>query len=545
MTKLVIALVGSFVLLANILAIAESPRRSFFYESTADTSFPREGASAPARAALYEVNGLVYDQLGLAAVSETAVIADRLHQTQPLFTAESQVESDRASDSSRSLPEPKTPAWQRLTGPYGGYVSGLTMSPFSNAIMLAGCQGGGLYQTTDSGAHWQDSRAGLTADWPHQIAFDPTQSAFVYCAANNYWFSPYGNGNIFKSTDSGWSWTPIGPSTNSWLAVLVSSVSSSIVLAGGADGIYRSTNAGATWASTGITGTVVELSGDPSTPTNCYAGTYGYRLLRTTDSGLTWKGLGASIANGNIRSVAVDPTDSNIVYAAAYDQLSGGTEGIYKSTDLGDSWTHCLTANTWRVRVDHSNPARVWAVADGPPFTGTPAVYKSTDYGATWASIPMPTSYCHAPLAYQLAINPINGNHVYVGLFRGGILKTTDGGGSWVHAHAGLDADYVNDIAVSSSDPATLYAGTVNVGLWKTTDNGISWFTASAGFTDTAKQVNAIALFPATPSNLLIGASSSGVWRSTDSGGSWAQTGLASTAEIRDIQIAPSDSTTV
>lgn len=147
-------------------------------------------------------------------------------------------------------------------------------------------------------------------------------------------------------------------------------------------GTFRSTDAGSTWTYTWRTASG-SSPGDSNlwhvlraTATRVYAsGTGG--VFRSDDSGQTWKSLKAPTSE--VRALAVDPTDPDIVYAGSWN----ADGGVFKTTDGGATWTRASTglpdrAGIAALAVDPSNPQRVAAA------TYWYGVYLSTDGGATW-----------------------------------------------------------------------------------------------------------------------------------------------------------------
>ncbi len=112
-------------------------------------------------------------------------------------------------------------------------------------------------------------------------------------------------------------------------ALAVNPSNSNYVYAGGQPGIYRSTDAGNTWAlsSTGLSGTVYDIKFDPSNTTIMYAATSS-NVYKSINSGVNWSSCGCAAAN----AVLVNPNNSNEVYA-------GTNNGVYQSTNAGSSWT--------------------------------------------------------------------------------------------------------------------------------------------------------------------------------------------------------------
>ncbi|MGA7906604.1 MAG: glycosyl hydrolase, partial [Candidatus Sulfotelmatobacter sp.] len=174
---------------------------------------------------------------------------------------------------------------------------------------------------------------------------------------------------------------------------------------------------------------------------------YGDGIYRSDDGGKNWENLGLKKSE-HIGRVVIDPRDSKVVYVAAEGPLwgPGGDRGLYKSTDGGKNWKAVLTMseNTGVVDValDPSNPDIVYAAAyqrrrhvytliDGGPEG---AIYKSTDAGASWNKLKngLPTVDMGR---IGLAVSPADPNVVYATIEaadgKGGIFRSNDKGATW------------------------------------------------------------------------------------------------------------------
>ncbi len=174
---------------------------------------------------------------------------------------------------------------------------------------------------------------------------------------------------------------------------------------------------------------------------------YGDGIYRSDDGGKNWQNLGLKKSE-HIGRVVIDPRDSKVVYVAAEGPLwgPGGDRGLYKSTDGGKNWKAVLTIseNTGvaDVVLDPSNPDIVYAAAyqrrrhvftliDGGPES---AIYKSTDAGATWNKLKsgLPTVDLGR---IGLAVSPADPNVVYATVEaadgKGGIFRSSDRGATW------------------------------------------------------------------------------------------------------------------
>jgi len=184
-------------------------------------------------------------------------------------------------------------------------------------------------------------------------------------------------------------------------------------LAVGSGGVWRTENAGVTWAPV-FDGEGSYAIGcvtiDPGNPNVVWVGTgenngqraigYGDGVYKSEDGGKSWKNMGLKTSE-HIGKILVHPKDSNVVYVAAQGPLwsAGGERGLYKTTDGGKTWNAVLTIseNTGvsDVVMDPRNPdtliaaayqrrRHVWTFIDGGPEAG---LHKTTDGGQTWKKL--------------------------------------------------------------------------------------------------------------------------------------------------------------
>jgi len=246
-------------------------------------------------------------------------------------------------------------------------------------------------------------------------------------------------------------------------------------------------------------------------------------IWKTTDVGNSWNRVGS--VNDNVYSLAVDPTNVNVIYA-------GGVNYMNRSTNGGASWTQqTLPTYHWYVyetKVHPTTPTTIMAAC----YIYANSYYrmgflKSTNSGTNWTSetLTVDTSY-----AYCLAIDPTNPNNVYVGGYRRTagtytptVYKSTDGGNSFALAGSFTGTPYyVYSVAVHQTNSNYVYAGTL-YGVYRSTNGGTSWTQTSTGnynYSISTTPVNA---------NLLYAGGYGIIYRSTDAGATWlsSSTGLA------------------
>ena len=248
----------------------------------------------------------------------------------------------------------------------------------------------GVYGSVDGGATWSRANCGLTNSSIGSVAFDRlNRSALVIgVSAGRATFSALAGqffaGGLFRSTDDARSWTPVGPSGaergSHWQIVTGISSAVSFMLTYSLDlevqaqsrGFLRSQDAGATWVAlpNALAGRYIAEFDASSDGRVIYASERTpFRLLRSTDSGVSWQTLTAP----GTEPVAVSPADAQVV-------LVHGSQGVFRSVNGATSWRLVLPIAR---RVDDfefapSDPRVVYAATRGYD------VYRSDDAGDTW-----------------------------------------------------------------------------------------------------------------------------------------------------------------
>jgi hypothetical protein len=174
-----------------------------------------------------------------------------------------------------------------------------------------------------------------------------------------------------------------------------------------------------------ITGST--LSTDLATTAGAVApGSFIADLFKTTNAAGSWQGSGNGLPDADFATIAVDPRNSNVIYAATFSDRQAA-QGIFKSTDGGQSWTaidNGLTSqNVTRLVIDPVNTSNVYCTAGG-------FLFKSTDGGGHWN--PLTGGLPNNGIGYTgLAIAPSNPNVLYVVSGAVQVYRTADGGSTW------------------------------------------------------------------------------------------------------------------
>jgi len=198
-------------------------------------------------------------------------------------------------------------------------------------------------------------------------------------------------------------------------------------------------------------GRLDDIVGTDKDPMLLYIGFATGGVWKSTDGGLYWHSQFDNMPNESIGSIAIAPSDPNVVYVGTGEpnnrQSSSIGNGMWGTTDGGKTWTHLGLENTQsigRVVVDSSDPKIVYVAAVGHLFGPNPerGLYKSIDGGKTWKL----SKYIDPDTGFNdVAIDPSNPKILYASSFQrrrtwwgyngGGpgsaLWKTTNGGDTW------------------------------------------------------------------------------------------------------------------
>lgn len=249
-----------------------------------------------------------------------------------------------------------------------------------------------LYRSEDGGRRWTRvaSFVAITA-----LEVDASSASTLYLGATR----AGSLAGIFKSVDGGSTWTQtlLDAQLNVNVTAFTASPSEdSTLYATAFDNIYRSEDAGTSWAK--ITGpalgeVIASLLIDPTNAQVLYAGGYAFDypsytplapfFKKSSDRGATWTDLSEGLCcAGFAQSIAVDPTDASTIFVGLGRTPGDGQRGVRKSADGGATWSASglSDATVWSVAIDPQDPNTLYAATDS-------GVHRSRDGGATWVPI--------------------------------------------------------------------------------------------------------------------------------------------------------------
>ena len=249
-------------------------------------------------------------------------------------------------------------------------------------------------------------------------------------------------------------------------------------------------------------GRSIAVAGHKDRPFEYYFGATGGGLWKTTDGGTTWYPVtDGQIRSSSVGAVAVAESNPDIVYLGMGEaQLRQNVlqgDGVYKSTDGGQTWKHIGLEETQvisRIRIHPSDPNKVYAAALGHPFGPNPerGVFRTLDGGRTWKKILYRDERTGA---IDLVLDPSHPDVLYATLWEvyrkpwilwsggegSGIFKSTDGGDTWkeLTRNKGFPKGTLGKITVtvSGADSKRVYANVEaeKGGLYRSDDGGDTW----------------------------------------------------------------------
>ncbi len=269
-------------------------------------------------------------------------------------------------------------------------------------------------------------------------------------------------------------------------------------------GVWKTTNAGLSWTpvsdgffKTGSVGAIAVADSDPNTiyvgmGEACIRGnaSNGDGVYKSTDAGATWRHIGLD-QTYHIGSVVVNPKNADIAYVAALGHLWGPNpeRGVYRTTDGGQTWKQVLTrgpeTGAVDLAMDPANPRVIyatfwqasrkpWRLDSGGPNSG---IWKTTDGGDNWLDL------SHAPGLPRgvmgrigISVSPANPERVYaiVEAADGGVYRSDNGGRSWTRQDSSNDlrqrAWYYSHIFADPKNADEVYV--LNVGAFRSIDGG-------------------------------------------------------------------------
>jgi photosystem II stability/assembly factor-like uncharacterized protein len=399
--------------------------------------------------------------------------------------------------------------------------------------------GGGLWRSTDRGQTWVTTTNGLTDTAVTGLVFHPTDPMTMYLGT--------ANGNVFRSTDAGDSWSYVAHPINYIMTLAINPRGAHELWVSNfcldvPNLTLRSTNVDHTaWITVGTPVAAPPFEsidfpplawGDTFSETVFGAGCWVGELKRTTDGGDTWEQLPDARSGKN--DIALHPTISNTLYAGSR------FDGVLKSEDGGETFRvidQGLTAVIPRqLATVPGQPDVVYAITDRQG-----GIYKATQGGARWQFLEVE----HVSSGNSvMSVDPFTPTRVYVGNMSGQgawqIDISEDSGQTWTshgisatEPYSDCNAVWPQALRPDPAHPGILLAGLNHFrrgtpffqagGIYRSTDYGENWTYIDIG--QVISPVTDLAYDALTPTIVYAATgwrgAGTGMLRSTDRGQTW------------------------
>jgi photosystem II stability/assembly factor-like uncharacterized protein len=326
--------------------------------------------------------------------------------------------------------------------------------------------------------------------------------------ARTFYFGSVGGG-VWKTTDAGTVWSPVfdQQSIASIGAIAVAASNPNVIYVGTGeadirsqicfgDGVYKSTDAGKTWANVGLRDTrqIAKILVDPRNPNLVYVAALGHAygpnpergVFRSSDGGATWQKVLFTTADVGAVDLAWDAANTKVIYAtlwngrrppwSQYAPIEGPGSGLWKSVDGGDHWNqvtgHGLPEGTWRRSGVAVAGRRIYVLIDAAPGAG---LYRSDDAGETWTQASADNRITSRGWYFSgITVDPANPDLVYVPNVA--LYRSSDGGHTFTVLKGAPGGDDYHILWIDPSESTRMVLGS-DQGTNVSVDRGASWST--------------------------------------------------------------------
>jgi photosystem II stability/assembly factor-like uncharacterized protein len=327
----------------------------------------------------------------------------------------------------------------------------------------------------------------------------------------NVFYIGVNNGGVWKTTDSGRTWTPIfdDQPTGSIGALAVAPSNPDIIYVGSGeglqrpdlstgDGMYRSNDGGKTWQHLGLSDgqQIGAIIIDPNNPDRVLVAVLGHPygpneergVFRSIDGGKNWQKVLYKDENTGAIALAFDPTNPQTIYADLWAGRQGPWEngawqgpnsGLFKSTDGGTTWRQLTKGlptfeqGLGRIgfAIAPSDPNRIYATVDANPQVG--GIYVSNDAGESWERVTGERRVWGRGSDFaEVRVDPKNKDIVYAAAIE--TYRSTDGGKTWVGWKGAPGGDDYHTIWINPDNPQIILLAT-DQGATITVNGGQTW----------------------------------------------------------------------
>ena len=370
----------------------------------------------------------------------------------------------------------------------------------ANGYIFAGTISFGVFKSNDQGATWTDANGGalgsssiyaLTFSSPNLIAF-----------ADNL---------IFYSNDNGSSW--FIPQNSPFLFSSAANfvVQGDSVMINTLQGVFRSFDDGQSWDPIIVVDDNPSFCGLVRSGKRIYIGSAS-KIYFTTNFGITWTLV-------NSQGLRVGARFNNEFYKSGNNLLLAFDEiGVAYSSDKAKHWSYTLSGFPPASSIDNAILAESNTITSG---THSDGVYRSTDAGSTWTKIGTPNSLDSLSNGTIFSLLRVSNKVILAGACGFGLYRSANNGSTWTHITSGLPAQdpyFLCVFGLAKSGSNALIA--TDLGLYYSTDGGLTWNASNiTGFSNVAAGVAANGTTACAAVNVTTG--SNQIYRSTNSGQTW------------------------
>lgn len=418
--------------------------------------------------------------------------------------------------------------WTVVYSETSGSISYLTSLGGADANNIcAAWADGSCIRSTDGGATWNI----LTSSFPsganvNSIEFLNSTTGFAAGSA----------GTFSRTTNAGLNWTSLGTTQTDWSYFQVKVVSSTeIYVVGDASFLYRSSDLGNTWTSlpinvTGPAVTFVWYSLDHKGSTYTLSGDYG-QVAVSTDGCLTWTTPGYyQLSNALLNDITSVPGSSKYwAVGRAFPFGSSGKQILYSSNG-GTNWSTQdvgVVADYQSISMINQNTGYISGTKN--------SIMKTTDGGNTWVAKTGPSPVATSQL-YTCEFIDENTGWVFVNFSTvagGNVFKTTNGGDNWTQYSTGASSENIYSADMVDANTGFCVMNQSSRPIYRTTNGGVNWTGATTtGFTGSIRGISS------PDGNTVYACQSSGtsrVAKSTNGGVNWTLITLPAAVDANSI----------
>ena len=404
------------------------------------------------------------------------------------------------------------------TGPDAGMITELAIDPrgTTDQVVYQSNNDGGIWKTTDSGAHWTPMTDFMPSNSMGAVTLDAGNPSIVYAGTgnlfNNGYFSPTG---VYRSVDAGQTWTNVAKAVFGSRGInRMTSPSANVLLVATNNGLFKSIDGGTNFGTSPsftngapvLAGNISDLHLDTTTANSVFAAVNGSGIFQSTDGGSTWgtnlftATNGAPTANFNFISFSQSTSPNN---QTIYASVGGGTacpatgpqpsgcnyNNLYVSTDSGANWaaqgtgagsafaaaTGCQCGYDQTIGVDPADANKV--------YIGFQRLFYSSNGGAGPFNAVSDNKihWDEHAIVFSPPTHPSLGpeTRVWVGN-DGGVARSDDAGATWANLNETVSTNLFRGIDIGRGSPTNniyAYTGTQDTGTigHRPGDSGRDW----------------------------------------------------------------------